>query len=125
VGDLNGDGANDIVVGSALGGGKVRVYDGVTGQPVPLTASGATTLQPFGKSFHGGVRVATVDINQDGTAEIIAAAGYGGQSRVEVYGDKNFGTIVGGATVFPNYRASALFVAGSLAPLIARPEETV
>lgn len=77
-GDVTGDGRDDIIVGSgyaAAGTAKVRVFDGRTGASV-------ITTEPFGTRFHGGVRVATGDVNGDGVAEIIASQGFGGNDVV-------------------------------------------
>lgn len=60
VGDVTGDGYEDIVVGSALGGGKVKVYDG---NPEQETATVIKEYTPFGTKFKGGVRVAVGDVN--------------------------------------------------------------
>jgi hypothetical protein len=81
-GDLTGDGRADIVVGSALGGSKVRVFDGLTG--APRTFGGSDTFfQPFGKTFRGGVRVAVGDVLGDGTADLVTGMGlYGAQVKV-------------------------------------------
>jgi hypothetical protein len=76
-GDLTGNNYDDIVVGSALGGGTVKVYDGKTGALVE-------TFQPFGANFKGGVRVAVGDITGSGIGDIVVGEGYGG-SQVKVY----------------------------------------
>jgi uncharacterized repeat protein (TIGR01451 family) len=82
-GDLTGDGRADIVVGTALGGNKVRVFDGFTAQP--RTFGGTDTFfQPFGKTFRGGVRVAVGDVLGDSLADLAVAMGYYG-SQVKVY----------------------------------------
>jgi hypothetical protein len=82
-GDLDGDGRADIVVGSALGGGKVRIFDGLTAQPRTFGGSD-TFFQPFGKTFRGGVRVAVGDILGDTKADLVTGMGYYG-SQVKVY----------------------------------------
>jgi hypothetical protein len=77
-GDINGDGTPDIITGAGQGGGPhVRVFDGQNGAPI-------LNLFPFG-AFTGGVRVASGDINNDGRADIIVAAGPGGGPHVKVY----------------------------------------
>jgi uncharacterized repeat protein (TIGR01451 family) len=82
-GDLTGDGRAEIVVGSALGGGKVRVFDGLTGQARSFGGSD-TFFQPFGKAFRGGVRVAVGDVLGDNSADLVTGMGLYG-SEVKVY----------------------------------------
>jgi serralysin len=83
-GDVNGDGRADIVVApasagtgpSAAGGGgpHVRVFDGAT-----LTV--IANVFPYPGST-GGARVASGDINGDGRADIITAAGAGESPQI-------------------------------------------
>jgi hypothetical protein len=82
-GDLTGDGRADLIVGSALGGGKVRVFDGVTGAALTF-ATGQTFLQPFGKTFKGGIRVAAGDVNGDHLSDLMIGENYYG-AKVQVY----------------------------------------
>jgi len=82
-GDVNGDGRADIIVGLDNGAPPlVRVFDGKTGK----------TLQSFfaySPLFTGGVRVAAGDVNGDGKADIITAAGPGGGPQVKVFSGTN------------------------------------
>ena len=77
-GDLNKDGVPDIAVGAGAGGGPaVKVFNGVDG----------TTLDSFfafDPGFTGGVSVAVADVNGDGVADLIVAAGAGGGPHVKV-----------------------------------------
>lgn len=72
-GDVNGDGRADIVVGPDKGkgaGAHVKVFSGLDG----------STLQSFlvfSPKFTNGVRVAAMDFNADGLADIVAAPGKG------------------------------------------------
>ena len=84
VGDVNGDGVPDIICGADAGGGpQVKVFDGAA-----LMAGHLKVLFSFyayNANFHGGVRVASGNIDGDGDADIITAAGPGGGPHVEVF----------------------------------------
>jgi hypothetical protein len=84
-GDVNGDGHDDIIVGADAGGGpQVEVFDGATGAVL-------ASFFAFGTpSFMGGVRVAAADVNGDGRADIICAAGPGGGPQLTVYDGATF-----------------------------------
>ncbi|QDU19419.1 heme-binding protein [Urbifossiella limnaea] len=79
VGDLNGDGAPEVVTGPGPGGGpRVVVVDGATGLPV-------ASFLAYEPSFAGGVDVAVGDLDGDGRPEIITGAGNGGGPLVKVF----------------------------------------
>src|SRR5207253_6347067 len=65
VGDINGDGVPDVITGADAGGGPhVQVFDGAalaSGTGVKLLAS----FFAYNVDFHGGVRVASADVNRD------------------------------------------------------------
>lgn len=113
VGDLNGYGLPEVIVGSSLisrtvGGGTVKVYslDGFdNAQPDHGASEGFPTLQvikefkPFGARFKGGVRVAAGDVDffgnrqpealpesgkQELTDDLVVGQGYRGNT-VKVY----------------------------------------
>lgn len=78
-GDVNGDGAADIVTGAGAGGGPhVKVFDGATGALLH-------SFFPFDAAFTGGVSVAAGDLDGDGRADIVVGAGLGGGPVVKVY----------------------------------------
>jgi hypothetical protein len=77
VGDITGNGATDIIVGTATGAGQVAVIDGTTGQLIRQFA-------PYGANYTGGVRVAVGDVNHDSLADVVIAPGDGSR-RIRVY----------------------------------------
>lgn len=83
LGDVNGDGIQDIVMAAGPGGGpNVRVFNGATGLPV---AGPLASFFPFATGFTGGVFVATGDINNDTIDDVIVSAGPGGGPHVKIY----------------------------------------
>ncbi|MFL5340321.1 MAG: FG-GAP-like repeat-containing protein [Gemmataceae bacterium] len=79
MGDVNSDGAADVIVGAGPGGGPaVKVYDGRTFAEI-------ASFFAYDSSFTGGVFVAVGDINGDGKAEVITGAGPGGGPHVRVF----------------------------------------
>src|SRR5581483_1933016 len=76
-GDLDGDGVDEIVVGTGAG---------VPSQVYIYSADGSLrgNFAPYG-AFAGGVSVAIGDVNGDGTPEIITGPGPGGAPTVSVF----------------------------------------
>ena len=73
-GDVNGDGMPDIITAPGKGRtGLVKVFDGLTGQPL----AGFTPITPYGTSFKNGLFVAVGDIDGLPGNEIIVAPGSG------------------------------------------------
>jgi SpoIID/LytB domain protein len=77
-GDLDGDGCDEIVTGTGPGGGAhVRVF---RGDGTPLAGVFA-----YPDGFHGGVRVAVGNVDDDSQDELVTAAGPGGGPHVRVW----------------------------------------
>ncbi len=81
VGDVTGDGFPDLIAAARSGGPRVRVFDGVTGDPI---AGPLADFFAFDPSFTGGVNVAAADVNRDGYADLLTGAGVGGGPQVRV-----------------------------------------
>ena len=82
VGDVTGDGVEDVVTAPGAGGGPhIRVYDGATGALV-------REFMAYDPSFRGGVNVTVGDLDGDGFAEIVTGAGEGGGPHVQVFSGK-------------------------------------
>jgi hypothetical protein len=93
VGDVNGDGIPDIILGAGPGASpQVELVDG--------RSIGQGTFTPLGSFFAfgtpfftGGVYVAGGDITGAGYADIIVGAGSGGGPQVQIYDGKSENTI--------------------------------
>src|SRR5262249_9902384 len=70
-GDVEGMGKADIITGADIGGGpNILVSRGIDQAPI-------FSFFPYNPAFTGGVRVASVDANGDGHADVIVGAGIG------------------------------------------------
>jgi len=81
VGDIDGDGTDEIITGAGQGGGPhIRIFDkngNVKGQ-----------FFAYGKDFRGGVNVSAGDTDENAIDEIITGAGQGGGPHIRIF-DKN------------------------------------
>ncbi len=79
VADLNGDATKEIITGAGAGGGPhVRVFD----------KNGKSLIAGFfayDRNFRGGVNVSVIDLNGDGTKEIITAPASNGGPQIRIF----------------------------------------
>jgi hypothetical protein len=92
LGDVNGDGTNDVITGAGPGGGShVQVFDGA-GLMGGITTPLYSLTPVYGPTFTGGVFVAAGDLNGDQHADIVCGPGAGGGPHVigfDVFTDGN------------------------------------
>ncbi len=107
VGDLNGDGVGDVVVGSGNGGGPVvKVFDGA--------GRALTAFFAYDKGFRGGVRVAAGDVNGDGKDDIVTGAGPGGGPHVRVFNASDLRILTQYMAFDPSYTGGVYVTAGDV-----------
>ena len=83
VGDIDSDGALDVITAAGDGGGpQVRVFDANGGVKAQFFA--------FEDTFRGGANIAVGNIDSDKDVEIIVGSGIGRASEVRVF--RMFGT---------------------------------
>jgi len=119
-GDVNGDGAKDLIVGAGPGGAAhVKVYDGAT-----LALGGATaqiavdnplkSFFAYGSSVTTGVNVAAGDINGDGQGDIVTAPGSGVAAHVKVFNFLTLAEIYSFYAYDPSIACGATVAAGNV-----------
>jgi hypothetical protein len=88
VGDVNGDGKNDIIVSQGRGASEVRVflnqYNGIATSDW-LANKPYVDFTAFAPNFIGGTTLGAGDMNNDGKAEILVGSGSGMASTINVY----------------------------------------
>lgn len=104
--DLDGDGTKEIITGAGQGGGPhVRIFN-KDGKPL------VGGFFAYDKNFRGGVKVAVMDLEGDGTKEIITSAGTGGGPHIRIF-NKDGRPLVGGFFAYDkNFRGGVSIAVG-------------
>ena len=114
-GDVNGDGVEDIIVGSgrgSVGGAQVRVFDGADPNHAPL-AGVLGDFRPFASGILGAVNVAAGDVNGDGRADIIVSPASGSLGQVRVFSGAD-GSLLSKFTALSRVTGGVRVAAGDL-----------
>lgn len=83
LGDVTGDGVQDLVFAPGGGGGpRIKVVDGSTGEVI-------ADIMVYEETFRGGVDVAVGDVNNDGFEDVMTGTGKGGGPRIRVLDGKS------------------------------------
>jgi RHS repeat-associated protein len=108
-GDVTGDQFPDLIVGAGPGGGpRVRIFDAITGKVI---AGPLGDFFAYSSTFTGGVFVASGDVNGDGHADVITAAGAGGGPHIKVFDGKSGEQIRSFFAFDPNFLGGATVAA--------------
>lgn len=108
VGDVNGDGADDLVTGPNAGGGPhIKVYDGKTNRVI-------FEFMAYAPTFTGGVSVSLADVNGDGRLDIVTGTGKGGGPHVRAFNALNGTNLLSFMAYNPNFRGGVFVTAGDM-----------
>jgi hypothetical protein len=106
--DVTGDGKADILTAPASNGVPlVNVYDGPSGRLI-------RTFFAYDQSFHGGVSVASADVDGDSKADIITGTGFGGVPLVNVFSGANNHLLKNFYAFDPAFRGGLVLAAGDM-----------
>jgi fibronectin-binding autotransporter adhesin len=113
-GDVNGDGFDDIIVGTDGGtASHVKAFSGHDGSLL-------LSFFPYGPSFAGGVRVAGGDMNGDGFADIITGAGPGAPGgHVKVFDGRTGSPLSSFFATTPSFLGGIYVAATAFKPITA------
>lgn len=94
-GDLDGDGIAEFVAGTsgdvglpgALPASSYIKIGSVDGEANDAHIKFQPELYPYGQTYRGGIRVATGDVDGDGSADLVTVGDFGDHSTIRVFGE--------------------------------------
>jgi len=108
VGDVNGDGRDDVITGADAGGGPhVKVFDLASSQVLH-------SFFAYAGNFFGGVRVAAGDVNGDGRTDIVTSPGAGTSPLIRVFDGMNRQVIRAFEAYSSGWRGGVFVAAGDV-----------
>ena len=110
-GDLDGDGREDIVTGTASRGAPQVRFFRVDGSGVRATGS----FLAYARSLRTGVRVAACDFDRDGRSEVVTGPGPGSAGEVRTYAADGAVRVLSSFAVAPSAFTGGVEVACGLA----------
>ncbi len=111
-GDIDHDGMPDLIAAAGPGGGPhVKVYSGKTGE---LIGGPLGSFYAYDPAFGGGVYVAGGDVDGDGQADVITAAGAGGGPHVKAFSGRTGQVIASFYAYAPHFQGGATIAAADL-----------
>jgi len=114
VGDVNGDGFDDIIMGTAGSSAHIKVIDGTRLATVGPRGSLLMSFTAYPGLFRTGIFVAAGDVNGDGRADIIVAPDAGASPVVRVF-DGTTGALIASFSAYdPTFKGGVAVAAGDV-----------
>jgi len=112
VGDVNGDGKDEIMTGIVSAGGPhVRIFGVKSNKTIGLLSNG---FMAYGTSFRGGISVAATDVNGDGKDEIITGVGGNSSPLIRIFDQTGKQVLKEFNAYSANYKNGITVAAGQL-----------
>jgi hypothetical protein len=105
--DVTGDGVPDVVTAPGAGPPLIRVFDGVTSEPLAGARGGFTAFAPSARGV--GASVACADVSGDGVPDLLVGHGDGDGGQVLSFSGVDAAPL-GAAVAIPGFRGAEVSV---------------